>query len=81
MVLNEPESSLHPKLIPHLARQIIRAAKQAPVWVITHSEALQYALEDGAEVGLVALYKDPDSGDTRIKQQRELDEPHWKWAD
>jgi predicted ATPase len=34
MVLNEPETSLHPDLLPALGRLIIRAAITTQVWVV-----------------------------------------------
>ena len=37
MVLNEPETSLHPDLLPALARLIVRAAERSQVWVVSHS--------------------------------------------
>src|SRR5690606_37240224 len=37
MVLNEPETSLHPDLVPALARLIAAAARSAQVIVVTHS--------------------------------------------
>lgn len=44
MALNEPETSLHPTLVPPLARAIARAADRAQVVVVTHSRALVEAL-------------------------------------
>ncbi len=46
IALNEPESSLHPSLLPPLARLIARAARSARIWIVTHSEALAKAVED-----------------------------------
>jgi predicted ATPase len=37
MVLNEPETSLHPDLLPALARLITRAAQFTQVWVVFHA--------------------------------------------
>ncbi|MGE5766233.1 MAG: AAA family ATPase, partial [Bacteroidota bacterium] len=44
LVLNEPETSLHPSLIAPLGRLIGRAAEQSQLIVITHSQALAEAL-------------------------------------
>jgi predicted ATPase len=52
IALNEPETSLHPDLLPALARIIARAAKRAQVWVVTHSTALADAI--AAETGVLA---------------------------
>lgn len=35
--LNEPESSLHPELLPSLAKLIVNASQSSQVWVSTHS--------------------------------------------
>ena len=46
IALNEPEASLHPSLLPPLARLIARAAQRTRVWIVTHSEALAAALHE-----------------------------------
>jgi predicted ATPase len=40
VALNEPESSLHPDLMPALADLIVRASRRSQVWLVTHSEQL-----------------------------------------
>src|SRR5690606_19569963 len=40
MALNEPETSLHPSLLPALARLVATASRRTQVVVVTHSEAL-----------------------------------------
>ena len=40
IALNEPETSLHPRLLPALARVIAGAAERSQVWVVTHSREL-----------------------------------------
>jgi predicted ATPase len=37
MVFNEPETSLHPDLLPALARLIAKASVRSQVWVVSHS--------------------------------------------
>lgn len=44
VALNEPESSLHPDLIPALAKLIVGAGQRTQVWLVTHSEALAEAV-------------------------------------
>lgn len=44
IVLNEPETSLHPDLLDPLARLIACAASRAQIWLVTHSEPLAEAL-------------------------------------
>lgn len=51
IALNEPEASLHPDLLPALARAIARAAERTQVWVVTHSQILAEAIT--AETGML----------------------------
>lgn len=51
IALNEPEASLHPDLLPALARIIAKAAQRTQVWVVTHSQVLADAL--AAETGIL----------------------------
>src|ERR1700730_10421519 len=46
VALNEPEASLHPALLPPLARLIARAAFKTRIWIVTHSEALADAMKE-----------------------------------
>lgn len=75
MVLNEPENSLHPALIPPLARLIQRAAREVQTVVVTHSQALAGALEGAVEV---ALHK--ENGQTQVTQP-EVDALPWTWPE
>lgn len=79
MVLNEPETSLHPDLLPALARLIIRAAKDTQLWVVSHASRLIAALESSPLCNSIALEK--HLGQTRIVGQGMLDEPPWTWPD
>ena len=40
MAFNEPEVSLHPNLLPPLARLFAKAAERGNIWIVTHSEPL-----------------------------------------
>ncbi|MEM7189528.1 MAG: AAA family ATPase [Pseudomonadota bacterium] len=63
MVLNEPETSLHPDLIPPLARLITQASQRGQIIVVSHSSILTEALE--AEGALThRLCK--DTGETSV---------------
>lgn len=44
VALNEPEASLHPSLLPPLARLIAKAAQRTRLWIVTHSDVLADAL-------------------------------------
>lgn len=79
MVLNEPETSLHPDLLPALARLIIRASEQCQVWVVSHARRLISALQEDPECNCIVLEK--TLGQTGIVGQGMLDEPAWYWPD
>ncbi|PLU73942.1 ATPase [Sinorhizobium medicae] len=40
IALNEPETSLHPDMLPALAAMIASAARESQIWIVTHSELL-----------------------------------------
>ena len=44
IALNEPENSLHPNLLPMLARLIVKAAERSQIWVVTHARELADAI-------------------------------------
>ena len=77
MVLNEPETSLCPDLLPALARLIIHAAEVTQVWVVSHANRLIASLEDSKMCNSLILEK--DFGQTQIVDQGLLDEPAWYW--
>ena len=79
MVLNEPETSLHPDLLPALARLIIRASQRSQVWVVSHASRLIAALSEHPDCHAIALEK--DLGQTQVVGQGMLDEPAWYWPD
>ena len=86
MVLNEPETSLHPELLAPLGRLIAAAARTTQVVVVTHSQRLRDALEvlpiaDAAahdDAIEIPLYK--DLGETRIDGLGQLELPPWQWG-
>src|SRR5262249_22523868 len=65
IALNEPEASLHPALLPPLARLIARAAGKARLWIVTHSEALADAMTE--ETGKPARRVVKSAGATAIE--------------
>ena len=77
LVLNEPETSLHPHVVPAIGRLLTAASKRCQVVTVTHSAALVNAL-DSAEVDHVELTK--DFGETRIAGQGLLARPTWVWG-
>lgn len=45
IALNEPESSLHPDMLPPLADMIAEATRCSQIWIVTHSQQLALAVE------------------------------------
>lgn len=79
MVLNEPETSLHPDLLPALGRLIIAASKHTQVWVVSHASRLIATLKESPDCNTLEL--DKQLGQTCIRGQGMLDEPPWHWPD
>jgi predicted ATPase len=79
MILNEPETSLHPDLLPALARLISQAAKQTQIWVVSHASRLIAALKEVPHCVTIKLTK--EFGETRIEDQGVLDSPPWRWPE
>lgn len=50
IALNEPETSLHPSLLPALGRIIAKAAERTQIWVVTHSQVLADAIAEESGV-------------------------------
>ena len=76
MVLNEPEASLHPDLIPPLARLVGAAARRSQVVVVSHAAALVGAL-DGLP-GARRFTLDKRLGETAVEGEPALG---WKWPE
>jgi predicted ATPase len=77
MVLNEPETSLHPDLLAPRARLITNAAERSQVIVVTHAAPLIAALREQKDCHSIVLEK--AFGETTIAGYRELDLPAWHW--
>jgi predicted ATPase len=78
LVLNEPETSLHPDLLPALGRLIASAADRSQVFVVTHAAKLLKSLEKCEDCNLIRLEK--QFGETKMVGTDELDVPLWRWA-
>jgi predicted ATPase len=78
LVLNEPETSLHPDLLPALGRLIANAAQTSQVLVVTHAAKLIAALEEQADCNSVVLEK--EFGETKIVGADRLSLAPWRWA-
>jgi predicted ATPase len=78
LVLNEPETSLHPDLLPPLGRLIASAAERSQALVVTHAPKLIESLEEQPDCNSVRLEK--EFGETRIVGEDQIDTPTWRWA-
>lgn len=77
MVLNEPETSLHPDLLPALARLIAKVSEECQLWVVSHANRLINALSQFEHCNTLAL--DKTLGQTQIQGQDLLNTPSWLW--
>jgi predicted ATPase len=79
LVLNEPETSLHPQLTAPLARLITAAAHRTQIVVVTHSAALVEAIgRESPDAVQHELVK--EVGETRVADQGLLTRPTWDWG-
>jgi predicted ATPase len=67
LALNEPETSLHPDLLEPLARQMVNAARNSQLWVVTHSEKLAELVEKHSGEAPIRLQL--ANGETRVVGQ------------
>lgn len=77
LVLNEPETSLHPDLLPALGRLIGAASRRTQVVVVSHAARLVATLASLPDCQPLALYK--VLGQTRVEGLAALDLPRWQW--
>jgi predicted ATPase len=77
MVLNEPETSLHPDLLPALARLILMAAERAQIIVVSHAHLLIETLASSSLCKRLHLLK--DFGETTVEGMTVLNKPRWEW--
>jgi predicted ATPase len=76
LVLNEPETSLHPDLLPALGRLIAQASRRSQVLVVSHSPLLIDALQQLPECHLITLEK--KFGQTMLAGGK-YDHASWQW--
>jgi predicted ATPase len=77
MVLNEPETSLHPDLLPALARLILAAAEQTQIIVVSHAAQLIEVLT--AASACVRLHLVKELGETTLEGATLFNKPKWVW--
>ena len=76
LVLNEPETSLHPDLLPALGRLIAGTAERAQVLVVSHAPALIDTLQPLPQTRSIALEK--KFGQTTLAGEDPLS-VSWQW--
>jgi predicted ATPase len=77
MVLNEPETSLHPDLLPALSRLIALASERTQLIVVSHSPVLIQSLEKNAACRRLHLEK--SFGETVLADATFFNKPKWEW--
>jgi predicted ATPase len=77
IILNEPETSLHPDLLPALGRLIEAYGVNRQIVVVTHSPLLISQLKDLPQTKHFQLEK--NFGQTEIINVGQFDFPAWKW--
>jgi predicted ATPase len=76
LVLNEPETSLHPDLLPALGRLIAGAATRSQVIVVSHAAGLIDALQQQPECHSIVLAK--TFGETKLSTAPTASS-RWQW--
>ena len=76
LVLNEPETSLHPDLLPALGRLIVQTAERSQVLVVSHAHVLVDALQQAPECHSITLGK--EFGQTGVVGD-DHERPTWQW--
>jgi len=77
MVLNEPETSLHPDLLGALARLISRASERSQAIVVTHAAKLIASLSE--QPGNHPIVLEKNFGETSIASMNQMNTPAWHW--
>lgn len=78
LVLNEPEASLHPRLLAPLAQQVVAAARESQIIVVSHAGPLVDAIARAKDAVRIELAK--AHGETTVLGRNRLEEPPWKWS-
>lgn len=77
MVVNEPETSLHPDLLPALARLILAAANETQIIVVSHAAPLIDILT--AAPVCIRLHLMKAFGETTLEGSTLFNAPKWTW--
>lgn len=76
LVLNEPETSLHPDLLPALGRLVAQTAERSQVVVVSHAPSLIDALQQLPDCHSITLEK--TLGETRLLHE-DRNRAAWQW--
>lgn len=76
LVLNEPETSLHPALLAPLGELVAAASTRSQLIVVSHSAPL---VETLGRAGAITHELEKVDGETRLVGQGLLDAPSWHW--
>lgn len=82
LVLNEPETSLHPDLLPALAGLITAAARHTQLVVVSHAPVLLRCIGVAADelgTSVTTLELSRVGGETVLAGQDRLSRPSWHW--
>lgn len=77
MVLNEPETSLHPDLLPALARLILASSEKTQIIVVSHAQQLIETLTASPSCTRLHLVK--AFGETTLEGATLFNKPKWVW--
>ena len=81
LVLNEPETSLHPDVIPALGQLVVAASGRTQVVVVSHSHSLVSELCGALGPELVHHELVKDTGETLVAgREGVFDRPLWNWG-
>ena len=80
LVLNEPETSLHPDLLAPLGQLISQAAARTQIITVSHARPLIDAVTAAADsTALTAIELVKEFGETGVREREPFDSPSWAW--
>jgi predicted ATPase len=80
LVLNEPETSLHPDLLAPLGQLISQAAARTQIITVSHARPLIDAVTAAADsTALTAIELVKEFGETGVRDREPFDGPSWAW--
>ncbi|MGA4506403.1 AAA family ATPase [Propionibacteriaceae bacterium G1746] len=82
LVLNEPETSLHPHVLPILARLVHEAAARTQVIIVSHADDLIAPLLDAATTDDAVRHHQlvKNTGETLVEGRGLLGAARWEWG-